>query len=72
LVHSSTNKIAGTAVAPTPAADIDFDSNLGKQRRTVRELLRKAAAGQIKLEQLPGYIPELNPDEGKWKRLKSM
>ena len=36
----------------------------------VRKFLRGGAAGRIKLEQLPGYAPELNPDEGIWKHLK--
>lgn len=28
------------------------------------------AASRLRLEQLPGYAPELNPDEGIWKHLK--
>lgn len=28
------------------------------------------AASRLQLEQLPGYAPELNPDEGVWKHLK--
>ena len=27
---------------------------------------------RLKLEQLPGYAPDLNPDEGIWKHLKCM
>jgi len=30
------------------------------------------AGGQICLEQLPGYAPHLNPDEGVWDRLKNV
>jgi transposase len=29
-----------------------------------------AAEDRLKLEQLPGYAPDLNPDEGVWKHLK--
>ena len=32
--------------------------------RAVREYLAQGAARRIQLEQLPGYAPELNPDEG--------
>jgi transposase len=28
-----------------------------------------AAEDRLKLEQLPGYAPDLNPDEGVWKHL---
>ena len=28
------------------------------------------ASSRLKLEQLPGYAPDLNPDEGIWKHLK--
>ena len=28
------------------------------------------AASRVQLEQLPGYAPDLNPDEGVWKHLK--
>ena len=31
---------------------------------------RSGAASRLKLEQVPGYAPELNPDEGIWKHLK--
>ena len=38
--------------------------------RAVREWLEQAAARRLQLEQLPGYAPELNPDEGVWRYLK--
>ena len=38
--------------------------------RAVREWLARGAARRIQLEQLPGYAPELNPDEGVWRCLK--
>ena len=38
--------------------------------RAVREWLSQGAARRIQLEQLPGYAPALNPDEGVWRYLK--
>jgi transposase len=38
--------------------------------RVVREYLHNGAAHRIHLEQLPGYVPELNPAEGIWNYLK--
>ena len=34
--------------------------------------LATGAARQICLEQLPGYAPDLNPDEGVWDHLKNV
>jgi transposase len=36
----------------------------------VKDFLASGAAGRVQLEQLPGYAPNLNPDEGVWKHLK--
>lgn len=36
----------------------------------VKDFLRTSAARRLQLEQLPGYAPELNPDEGIWNYLK--
>jgi transposase len=36
----------------------------------VKEFLASGAASRLQLEQLPGYAPDLNPDEGVWKHLK--
>jgi transposase len=36
----------------------------------VKEFLSSGASRRLKLEQLPGYAPDLNPDEGIWKHLK--
>jgi len=36
----------------------------------VKDFLRRGAAHRLHLEQLPGYAPELNPDEGLWNYLK--
>ena len=38
--------------------------------RAVKEWLSQGAARRIQPEQLPGYAPELNPDEGVWRYLK--
>ena len=38
--------------------------------RAVKEWLAQGAARRILLEQLPGYAPELNPDEGVWGYLR--
>ena len=38
--------------------------------RAVKEWLAQGAARRIRLEQLPGSAPELNPDEGVWRYLK--
>jgi transposase len=36
----------------------------------VKDFLSSGASGRLRLEQLPGYAPDLNPDEGVWKHLK--
>jgi transposase len=38
--------------------------------QAVKDFLANGAAHRLKLEQLPGYAPDLNPDEGVWKHLK--
>ena len=38
--------------------------------RAVKDFLASGASWRLQLEQLPGYAPELNPDEGIWKHLK--
>src|SRR5262249_38504610 len=38
----------------------------------VKQLLRRGAARRLHLEQLPGYAPDLNPDEGVWNYLKRL
>ena len=44
---------------------------LGRQQRgQLPELLARGPAAQLQLEQLPGYAPELNPDDGVWRYLK--
>ena len=36
----------------------------------IKEFLQRGAAKRLRLEQLPGYAPDLNPDEGIWNYLK--
>ncbi len=36
----------------------------------IKNFLKKGAARRLHLEQLPGYAPDLNPDEGIWNYLK--
>jgi transposase len=36
----------------------------------IEKYLADAAAARLPLEGLPGYAPELNPDEGRWRHLK--
>src|ERR1051326_3210006 len=38
--------------------------------QVIRAFLARRAAKRLQLEQLPGYAPELNPDEGVWNLLK--
>ena len=38
--------------------------------KPVREFLAQGGAARLRVEQLPGYAPELNPDEGIWNYLK--
>ena len=38
--------------------------------QAVKDFLSSGAAARVRLEQLPGYAPDLNPDEGIWKHLK--
>jgi transposase len=38
--------------------------------RVVKDFLSSGASRRLKLEQLPGYAPDLNPEEGIWKHLK--
>lgn len=47
-----------------------WDGSPVHRSRAVKEWLAQGAARRIQLEQLPGYAPELNPDEGVWRYLK--
>ena len=49
---------------------IIWDGSPIHRGRAVKEFLASGAASRVQLEQLPGYAPDLNPDEGVWKHLK--
>ena len=38
--------------------------------KAIKQYLAEGAAERIRLERLPGYAPDLNPDEGIWRYLK--
>ena len=38
--------------------------------QAVKDFLKQGATQRIHLERLPGYAPDLNPDEGIWNYLK--
>ena len=40
--------------------------------QAVKDFLKQGAAKRLHLEQLPGYAPDLNPDEGIWRYLKQV
>lgn len=47
-----------------------WDGSPIHRSQAVKDYLAQGAAARIHLEQLPGYAPELNPDEGVWRHLK--
>jgi len=49
---------------------IIWDGSPIHRAKVVKEFLAEGAAARVQLEQLPGYAPDLNPDEGIWKHLK--
>ena len=49
---------------------IIWDGSPIHRGRAIKDFLASGAAGRVQLEQLPGYAPDLNPDEGVWKHLK--
>lgn len=49
---------------------IIWDGSPIHRGKAVKAFLSRGAAQRIHLEQLPGYAPELNPDEGIWNTLK--
>ncbi len=49
---------------------IIWDGSPIHRAKVVKEFLADGAAARVQLEQLPGYAPELNADEGIWKHLK--
>jgi transposase len=51
---------------------IIWDGSPIHRSQVVKQFLREGAAGRIHLEQLPGYAPDLNADEGIWNYLKQV
>lgn len=49
---------------------IIWDGSPIHRSKAVKEFLAQGAASRVRLEQLPAYAPELNPDEGVFKHLK--
>ena len=49
---------------------IIWDGATIHRSKVVKAFLANGAAERIRLERLPGYAPELNPDEGIWNYLK--
>jgi transposase len=49
---------------------IIWDGLPAHRSQVVKDFLAQGAAKRIHLEQLPGYAPDLNPDEGVWRYLK--
>ena len=47
-----------------------WDSISIHRSRAVKDFLAAGAAQRLWIEPLPGYAPELNPDEGVWNYLK--
>lgn len=49
---------------------IIWDGSQIHRSKAVKKFLADGGASRIRLEQLPGYAPDLNPDEGIWSHLK--
>ena len=47
-----------------------WDGSPIHRARVVKDFLAAGAARRLRLERLPGYAPDLNPDEGVWRHLK--
>ena len=51
---------------------IIWDGLPAHRSKRVKRFLREEAQGRVHLERLPGYAPDLNPDEGIWQYLKNV
>lgn len=47
-----------------------WDGSPIHRAQQIKDFLARGAAKRLHLEQLPGYAPDLNPDEGIWNYLK--
>ena len=63
FLESLLSQIVGNLVVVWDGAPIH-------RSKLVKSYLAEGAARRIHLERLPGYAPELNPDEGIWQYLK--
>jgi len=63
FLHLLLRKIPGKLLVIWDGASIH-------RSQAVKEFLAKGGAKRIHLERLPGYAPELNPQEGVWNLLK--
>jgi len=51
---------------------IIWDGLPAHRSQPVKTFLQQSAARRLHLERLPGYAPDLNPDEGVWNYLKNV
>ena len=56
-------------VIPEPLLVI-WDGGPIHRGQPVKDLLAEVGPGRLRVERLPGYAPDLNPDEGIWNYLK--
>jgi transposase len=47
-----------------------WDESPIHRAKEIKAVLKRGATKRLHPEQLPGYAPELNPDEGIWNYLK--
>jgi transposase len=47
-----------------------WDGSPIHRAQVIKDFLKRGAANRLHLERLPGYAPELNPQEGVWNLLK--
>lgn len=47
-----------------------WDGSPIHRAQPIKDFLKRGATRRLRLEQLPGYAPDLNPDEGIWNYLK--
>ena len=63
FLHVLMRKISGKLV-------VIWDGSPIHRAHEIKDFLKRGAAKRLHLEQLPGYAPDLNPDEGIWNYLK--
>lgn len=63
FLHVLLRKISGKIV-------LIWDGSPIHRAHEIKDFPKRGAAKRLHLEQLPGYAPDLNPDEGIWNYLK--